>query len=91
MTILVTMPMVKELATFHSLPSPNTLALCDRINASVACITKQCGCNFEGTEENLRASRSPLMINGSVQANHQPWRRPNHSEDIMAGTGEVLL
>ena len=41
----------KELATFCSLPSPNTLALCGRFNASVACMTKQLGCSSEGKEE----------------------------------------
>ena len=56
MTVLVTMSMEKELATFLLLPVPNTPVLSDHFNASVACISKQRGCSSEDTEENLRAS-----------------------------------
>ena len=53
MTVLVTTPMEKELATFRSLSSPSAPALHVCFNASVACITKQHGCSSESMEEIL--------------------------------------
>ena len=65
-TVSVTTPMQNELVNYYLVSSPNTLALCGcLLNASVACITKHCGCNSECREEN--AYVLPFMIDGSVQ------------------------
>ena len=76
MTVLVTTPTEKELANFHLLPLPNTLAFRGRFNISVVGITKP---SAEGMDENLHASQSPFTIDGPVQAyvayyySKQPW------------------